>query len=237
MDLKPNNPLLAEVEAPWGRPGSNWRFLRPRYLWRVIAYNRKYGWFWAPASMDAWRYRRFLKDLDEVCLRSLKSHGALTARELADWLNRESLLRTKPDRTGIHRISVATVHDWINLARRRGYVLAWSSDPRGGSHWELSERGHEAIRSKFATFAGRLPYPLLAPLLLTGGGFVATLNWLERHPTAIVVTIYALLLAVYISALMFWFGRSERRENPGIAVVAIETLRCTGTPLPALTGG
>lgn len=157
--MKKNEPKLANVRAPWD--GAGWRYgdlLKPKNLWRTIAYDHKHKRFWAPASMDPWRYRRFLRDLDEVCLRSLKSHGALTARELADWLNREKLLRTKPERTGIHRVSVATAHDWISLARRRGYVVAWSGTR----------------------------------------------------------------------------DRSERRANPGIAVVAIETLRSAGKPLPVL---
>lgn len=191
--------------------------------------------FWAPATMDSWRYRRLLKDLDEVCLRSLKSHGALTARELTDWLNREKLLRTKPERTGIHRISVATTHDWISLARRRGYVAAWGGT-RGGSNWELTEHGREAIHSRFMRLISRLPYPSLVPLLITGGGLVAALNWLGRRPTAILITLYLALFALYLGALTFWFSRSEKRANPGMAVVAIETLRSAGKPLPSLGG-
>lgn len=233
--MKKNEPLLADVRAPWDGAGK-WRILLPRHLWRTIAYNRRYRWYWAPTSIDAWRYRRFLRDLDEVCLRSLKLHGALTAKELTEWLNREKLLRTKPERTGIHRISVATTHDWINLASRRGYVVAWGGT-RGGSHWGLAEQGHEAIHSKLVRFVGKLPYASLVPLLITGGGLVAALNWLAHHPTAVVVTFYSLLLAVYLAALTFWFSRSEKRENPGVAVVAIETLRSAGKPIPSLRHG
>jgi hypothetical protein len=234
--MKKNEPLLADVRAPWDDPKWGVRqLLKPKNLWRTIVYDRKYKGFWAPTVMGRWRYRRFLKDLDEVCLRSLKSHGALTAKELAEWLNLEELLRTKPERTGIHRISVATAHDWINLARRRGYVVAWGS-ARGGSHWELTERGREAINSRFVRLVSRLPYVSLVPLLITGGGLVAALNWLAHHPTAIVIAVYVLLLALYLGALTFWFGRSEKRANPGIAVVAIETLRSAGKPLPSLGG-
>lgn len=234
--MKKNEPKLADVRAPWDGSESKWSILLPPYLWRVLIYVRRYGWYWAPTSIDAWMYRRLLRDLDEVCLRSLKSHGALTARELTEWLNREKLLRTKPERTGIHRISVATTHDWINLASRRGYVVAWGGT-LGGSHWELAEQGHEAIHSRLVRFVGQLPYVSLVPLLITGGGLVAALNWLAHHPTAIVVTFYALLLAVYLAALTFWFSRSERRNNPGIAVVAIETMRSVGRPIPSLGGG
>lgn len=237
MELQKNEPKLVDVRAPWDDAGWGYRaLLKPRNFWRTIVYDRKYKGFWAPTVMGQWRYRRFLKDLDEVCLRSLKSPGALTAKELAEWLNREKLLRTRPERTGIHRISVATVHDWINLARRRGYVVAWGGT-QAGSHWELTERGCEAINSRFVRLVSRLPYVSLIPLLITGGGLVAALNWLAHHPTAIVIAFYVLLLALYLGALRLWFGRSEKRANPGIAVVAIETLRSAGKPIPALGAG
>jgi hypothetical protein len=185
--------------------------------------------------MDLWRYRRLLKDLDDVCLRSLKAHGALTARELADWLNREGLLRTRPELTGIHRISVATAHDWMDLARRRGYVAAWHAVAgNAGSHRELTERGERAIRAKPLAFFERLPYGTLLSLLIAGGGLVAALNWLARNPTAIVVVFYVLLASLEIAALTAWSSRAEKRANPGIAVVAIETLRSAGKPIPAL---
>jgi hypothetical protein len=236
VEVEKNEPKLADVRAPWDAGWRHRDVLKPKNFWSAIAYNRKYVGFWAPTSMGPWRYRRLLRDLDEVCLRSLKSHGALTAKELADWLNLEGLLRTKPELTGIHRISVATASDWINLARRRGYVGAWGG-AQGGCHWALTEQGQQAIHSKLVTLAGRVPYGWLVPLLLTGGGLVAALNWLGRHPTAIAAIVYGLLLALYLGALTFWFGRSERRNNPGIAVVAIETLRSAGRPIPSLGGG
>ena len=237
--MKRNEPLLADVRAPWD---AGWRVrdvIKPKNLWKAIAYNRRYRWFWAPTSMDAWRYRRLLKDLDEVCLRSLKSHGALTARELADWLNGEDLLRTKPELTGIHRVSVATAHDWINLARRRGYVVLWSGGAGaaggakpGGGHWELSERGREAIRARIVTLMNRLPYGSWVPIVI--GGLAGALEWLTLHQVAIVLMFYALIVSLAIAVPHFWMSRSEKRENPGLAVVAIETLRCAGKPIPAL---
>lgn len=236
MELKPNEPRLADVRAPWSLERRRWGAFKPWNLRETFAYIWKYRMFSAPSSMDRWKYRELLKDLDSVCLPSLKSHGALTAKELADSLNREGVLRTKPRRTGIHRISVATAHDWINLACRRGYVVAWhgNSGQGDGTHWELTEGGQEAIRWRFVTLISRLPYASMVPLLVTGGGLVAALNWLARHPTAIVVAFYALLLVLYVGALAFWFGRSERRENPGFAVVAIETLRSAKKPIPRL---
>lgn len=190
--------------------------------------------------MDAWRYIRFLKDLDELCLRSLKSHGALTAKELAGWLNRESLLRTKPELTGIHRISVATAHDWARLAHRRDLVSKWSGEAgsarttRGGSHWELTEQGRQAIHSKVVAFVSRLPLTPMVTVLITGGGLVAALRWLSLHQFAIVAIVDVLFIALVLAVPSLWFSRSEKRENPGIAVVAIETLRSAGKPIPAI---
>ncbi|HWN73223.1 MAG TPA: hypothetical protein VNN15_05400 [Solirubrobacterales bacterium] len=234
MDLKPNEPLLADVRAPWD---AGWRVrdvLKPKNFWHGIVYNRKHKGFWAPSSMDPWRYRRFLKDLDEVCMRSLKSHGALTAKELAEWLSRERLLRTKPERTGIHRISVATAHDWITLAHRRGLVVPWGNtvERPGRVHWELSEQGRESTQPKFVRFIRE--FPLLSLLPFVAGGLAGALEWLTLHQVVIAVLVYAFLLALAVAVPSIWVNRSERRENPGIAVVAIETLRSAGKPIPTL---
>lgn len=239
MDAKPNVPLLAEVQAPWdGLQSGSWELLDPKNLWQLIDYRRRYKGYWVPTSMDTWRYRGFLEELDEPCLRGLKSQGALTARELADWLNRTNCFRTKPNLTGIHQISVATAHDWIGLARRRDYVVAWRRDPdsvfRKATHWQLTERGDQAIRSKLMSVLRRIPYASLVSILV-GGGLVAAFNWLATHPTAIVVTFIALLVVIELVVVNIWFSRWEKRENPGIAVVAIETLRSAGRPVPVLT--
>lgn len=227
--MKKNEPLLADVRAPWD---AGWRVrdvLKPKNFWRAIVYSRRYKGFWAPTSMDAWRYRRLLKDLDDVCLRSLKSHGALTGRELADWLNRESVLRTKPQLTGIHRISAATAHDWISLARRRGYIVPWGD---GKSHWELSERGREATHSRLVSMIRRLPYGSWIPFVV--GGLAGALEWITLHQIVTVLIVYALLLGLAIAIPHWWMSRSEKRTNPGIAVVAIETVRSAGRPIPRL---
>lgn len=233
--MKKNEPLLADVRAPWDDPEWGYRILlQPKNLWRAIVYDRRHKGFWAPASMNPWMYRSFLKDLDEVCLRSLKDHGALTARELADWLNRKELFRTKPERTGINRISIATAHDWISLASRRGLVIPWDSEA-GGSHWVLSAQGRDAIRPRFMRLVGHVPYAPLIPLVV--GGLIGWLEWLTLHQVVIVLLVYALLVALAIALPNLWFSRSERRANPGIAVVAIETLRSAGRPIPSLGGG
>jgi hypothetical protein len=236
--MKKNEPKLADVRAPWDDP--NWgarQLLKPRSLRRVFAYTREFGWFWAPTSIDAWRYRRFLKDLDEVFLRSLKAHGALAARELAEWLNHEKLLWTNPERTGIHRISVATAHDWITLAHRRGLVAPWgeAKTASGGSHWELSRRGREAIRPRIVALVDRLPYASLVPII--AGSLAGALEWLTLHQVVIVAIVYVLFLGLLVAVPSLWTSRSEKRESPGIAVVAIETLRSAGRPIPSLGGG
>jgi len=232
--MEKNEPKLANVRAPWD---AGWRYrdvLKPKNLWRAIVYDRKYKGFWAPTSMDPWRYRRFLGDLDEVCLRSLRSHGALSAKELANWLNRGRLLRTKPERTGIHRISVATAHDWISLARRRGYVVAWSGAV-DGSYWELTEQGREAIHSRPMALIRQFPY---RSLLVGGAGLLTLLgsflNWLSVHQAVFAWTILAAMATLLLGAVNFLFNSSEKRANPGVAVVAIETLRSAGKPLPLL---
>lgn len=233
MNVKPNDPLLADVRAPWDVPDWGVKvLLKPKNFWRTIAYSHKHKGFWAPTSMNPWRYRLFLKDLDEVCLRSLKSHGALTAKELAECLNREKLLRTKPERTGIHRISVATAHDWINLALRRGYVVAW-----GRGHWELTALGREAIHSRLMALIRQFPY---RSLLVGGTGLLALLgsflHWLSVHQVVIAWIVLFAMGALPIGVMNFFFNRSEKRANPGIAVVAIETLRSAGRPIPVLGG-
>jgi len=246
MELKRNVPLLTDVRAPWDDAGWGYRtLLKPKTLWRAIVYDRRHRGFWAPASMDSWRYRRFLKDLDEVCLRSLRAHGALTAKELADCLNREKFLRTKPERTGIHRVSVATAHDWINLARRRGYVVAWSGESggsqrttRGGSHWELTERGHEAIHSRLEELIRQFPY---RSLLVGSAGLLgllgSLLDWLSVHQAVFAWALILVIVALPVGAVNLFTNRSEKRANPGIAVVAIETVRSAGKPIPSLRTG
>jgi hypothetical protein len=236
--MERNEPRLADVRAPWDCEGWGVRqLMKPKNLWRTIRYDRRYSGFWAPASIDAWRYRRFLAELDDLCLRSLRSHGALSARELASCLNDERRFRTKPEVTGIHRISVATAHDWMSLARRRGYVVAWAGSEDavrgGGQHWGLTDQGAQAIHSKLTRAVRHVPFAPLVPLLISGG-LVAALDWLGRHPSVIVVLFLCLLAGLEVAAVQFWFARSEKRQNPAVAVVAIETVRSAGRPIPAL---
>jgi hypothetical protein len=235
--MQRNEPMLAEVRAPWDAGWSVWDVVKPKNFWRAIVYNRRYKGFWAPSWMERWRYRRLLKDLDEVCLRSLNSQGALTARELADCLNRGNAFRTKPALTGIHRISAATSHDWVSLAWRRGYVAPWgaggaSGPRRGGSHWVLTDRGRSTLHPWPVRWFGRLPHASWAPVAV--GALAGALDWLTLHQLAIVLIVYAFLLTLAIAVPHLWLSRWEKRQNPGVALVAIETLRSAGKPLPVL---
>jgi len=233
VEVKPNEPKLADVRAPWEGVEPKWRLFTPPSLWKTVIYNSKYRWFWAPSSMDGWRYRVFLKDLDEVCLRSLDVHGALTAEELTEWLNRDRLLRTKPERTGIQSVALPTVDDWCDFGSRRGLITAWSS-PAGRpasphAHWQLTEKGQEAVRSKLLVFLDRF-YPLLVALT-AGGLLLGFFKWLAVHPG---VVAWTLILGIEVSGLAFFAARSERKATSGEAVVAIETLRSAGRRIPSL---
>jgi hypothetical protein len=229
-----NKPLIAEP-APWDpeRPVGRWR---PRDLWKRIRYVHKYGVFWVPIQIDHWTYRGLLCDLDRVCLRMLKAHGALTPKELAERLNREKLLHTKPKKTGIHQITAATAGGWYELASRRGLVTLWSHPlgrlDRGSPHWEITAHGREVLRSKFWVFLDRT-YRLL-PAVIVSGLFIGIFKWLAGHPSAMAWAIIVSILIAEVAVLALLTFRSEKRQAPGVAVVAIETLRSAGKPIPAL---
>lgn len=235
--MKKNEPLLADVRAPWDPEYPVGR-KKPKDLWKRARYVHKYGVFWAPAWMDPRTYKDLLMDLDRVALRSLKKDGAVTARELAGRLNRWKGLRTKPKRTGIYQVTSATTYAWLDFASRRGLVVAWSNSagrsPGSRTHWELTEKGQEALRSKFWFLLGRL-YPILLALLASGA-LLGILKWFSVHPGAVVWTILALPVILEIVVLSFFVIRSERREAPRVAVVAIETLRSANKPIPSLGG-
>jgi DNA-binding PadR family transcriptional regulator len=235
VEVKKNEPLLTDVRAPWDPEYPVGR-RKPKDLWKRACYVHKYGVFWAPAWMDPGTYKDLLRDLDRVALRSLKKEGALTAKELAGRLNRWKGLRTKPKRTGIHQVTPATVYAWLDFASRRGLVVAWPNTPgrsaTSRTHWELTEKGQEALRSKFWFLLGRF-YPLL-PALLASGALLGIFKLFSVHPGVVVWTLLALPVILEIVVLAFLWIRSERREAPRVAVVAIETLRSAGKPLPVL---
>lgn len=91
------------------------------------------------------------------------------------------------------------------------------------------------MRSKVWILLSRL-YPLLG-ILLASGVLLGILKWLSVHPGVAVWIILALPVILEIVVLTFWTIRSARREAPGVAVVAIETLRSAGRPIPSLGGG
>ncbi len=231
--MERNEPLLVGESAPWD-PESPIGLRRPRDIWRRIQYVRRYGTFWAPVRIEAWRYRKFLRDLDRVCLRALKCQGALTARGLAETLNRDKPLRTNPKATGIRTVSVATAHDWLVLASQRGLVTGSSLPSRAASSqvpWQPTDRGQDAVRPTPWVVLDRFSALLLA--LIAGGLFLGTLEWLALHPG---ILAWMLVLGVELAAFSYLWIRSEKREASGVAIVAIESLRCAGRPIPPLHG-
>lgn len=241
-ETPPNEPLLADVRAPWDRSDEQGPLDALKSAWETLAYMRRYGFYWAPASMDGWKYRRFLRDLDAICLRALDSHGALSAAELTDWLNREKLVRTKPDLTGIQAIAIATTHDWLALAGRRGLVAPYA-DARadrpgsGRRHWVLTERGSEEVRSRMLTLLARVPVGPIATgigTLIFGGGLIAAFKWLSLHESILITILLLLGYGAYFGFVYLYFSRFRKKEGPGLAVVAIETVRSAGESIPVL---
>jgi hypothetical protein len=236
MEPAPNTPRLAEP-APWD-PVCPVGRRRPKDLWKRCRYVSRYGVYWVPTRMDSWTYKELLRDLDPVAIRTLTKHEALTAKELAERLNKEKRFHTKPKRTGISQVTSATTYAWLELANRRGLVAACqpsaSRAVKSRTHWELTEKGREAIRPRFWVLLGRLY--LLLPALLVSGLLFAAVEWFSEHPGAVVWIVLSLPVVLEIAGLAFWHIRSEAREAPGVAVVAIETWRGSGKPLPALAG-
>lgn len=128
---------------------------------------------------------------------------------------------------------------WLDFASRRGLVVAWSQSIgrslSSRAQWELTEKGEETLRSKIWVLLPRL-YPLLG-ILLASGVLLGTLKWLSVHPGVTVWIILALPVILEIVVLTFLTIRSEKRKAPGVAVVAIETLRSAGRPIPSLRPG
>jgi hypothetical protein len=201
---------------------------------QTVSYMFKFGSYWAPETVDAWKYREQLRQLDWIALRALKAQGAMTAAELAEWLNRESRLHTRPEKTGIRSVSVETMRDWIACASRRDLVVPWAEQLNAeAEHWALSERGRAATRSPLGAVAARLPVsPLLAGF--AGGGIFTAFSWLKQHETFLALLIALAVLTVYGSIIWLAANFSEKRDGAGLAVVWIETPRIAGKDLPAL---
>jgi hypothetical protein len=234
-----NEPRLAMVSRPPGFDDAYRPMEALLHIGQLLAYIRKYGYL-APSSLDVWTYRERLTALDPACLRTLDLHGALTLEELTISLNDEGVLRLLSKKTGIRCITVETVRDWIELARRRNLVVHWAEagsvddrhsgdpDPR----WMLSERGNGELLTPLQRFAkNNSPATMLS--VIFGGG--AVFGALATNRTALTVSIGLALLAIYGLAIWLYSLRDRRRNGPGAAVVAIETLRSSGKPIPALS--
>jgi hypothetical protein len=241
-----NSPNLIGVRAPWDRPESPGVVERLKALPATFAYIAEYGFFWAPESLDPWKYRRHLRELDWVCLRALRSEGSLTAAEMIEWLGRKERLRTNSEKTGIYSISEETIRDWLVFASRRSLVTRWvepgadfNVDEFPALHWMLSESGGSAFRSPLRAIAVRFPYGSLltfaGTVLLGGGGLAVAIGWLKAHENILMLAVGILVLLVYVVGVFMFINRSRKRETPGLAVVLIETVRGnagTNTPIP-----
>jgi hypothetical protein len=233
-----NDPRLANVSRP---PGFNDPFepaVAFLHLVQFVKYVRKYGYI-VPDSLDVWAYRRRLIALDPACLNALGPQGALTLDELTVSLNRDGALRLLSEKTGIRQIAADTVRDWIELARRRGLVAHWgeagtadnrhSNDPN--PRWMLSERGHEELLTPLQRFAkNNSPAALLGAIF--GGG--AIFGAVASNSTLLAIVLIVAFAVGYVLLLSLYSRRDQRRNGPGAAVVAIETVRSSSRTIPAL---
>ncbi|MDQ2629477.1 MAG: hypothetical protein M3Y75_00690 [Actinomycetota bacterium] len=74
----------------------------------------------------------------------------------------------------------------------------------------------------------------MLPALIASGLLFGVLEWLAVHPSVIAWGFIASLLIFEIATINFFMSRSEKRAAPGVAVVAIETVRSAGRPIPKL---
>jgi hypothetical protein len=235
-----NTPLLAQVETPWA-PGETPTVREMlKALPPFLSYERKYGPYLVPKSLDAWSYRRALRGLDPACLDALSVHGALSLEELTKWLNRGGGLRLHSDKTGIRSITAPTTRDWIELARRRGLIVSWKQEGGGddlpvdrSSHWALSERGREELLTPLQRIGRNVSLTGLLSVVFGGG---AVFGWIGSNGIVLAVALFALGLAIYLGFIWLLAHASQRRAGPGAAVVTIETLRSSGKPIPPLGG-
>jgi hypothetical protein len=195
--------------------------------------------YWVPPEMGPWLYRVYLSLLDPVGLKALDSLGAVSSAEATEWINlgRARLIPTHHKTTGIHFISEATFRDWLEFAKRRELVVPWS-DPEldsgsvGPRRWALAERGRAELRSPlhkfFSSGFGAPAVGFLGGSLV--GGAVSSLS----HSRFLSVTLALAAFAIYCAALAVWDRYNLMKQGPGSAVVAIETIRCAGEPLPSL---
>jgi hypothetical protein len=227
-------PALADVRAPWDHQQPLSMVEAFRVLPATVNYMSKFGFYWAPETVDIWSYRGQLRQLDWLALRALKSQGAMTPEELAEWLNRDRRIRTSTAKTGIDSMSVATARDWIACASRRALVLPWTEvDGSEGHRWGLSDYGRSATRSPLGSIAARVPVSPLATLVV-GGGLAVAAGWLQQHQTLLALLIVFGALALYVGVILLLSSFSQKRSGPGVAVVWIETSRIAGKEVPAL---
>lgn len=227
-----NTPKLAEVEAPWPYGKLPSPAEMPKLLPALIRYQRIYGPYFVPESLDSWEYRRTLRGLDPACLDAFSVQGALSKEELTEWLSQEGVLKLVSAKTGIRRVTAATTRDWVETAMRRGVIARWThdSDPNSQPRWVITEQGREELLTPLQRLAKSVPLIGLLSIVFGGG---AVFGWIGSNGVVLAFALAAVGLGIYALALWLLMHRNLRREGPGAAVVAIETLRSSGTPLPS----
>ncbi len=222
-----NKPMLPRRDIPAHPPF--WASLRLAYGIVRMRFVRR-----APESIH---YEASLRLIDKPMLRLLADVGALSASSLAELVNRDNKIDTRPAHTGIHCMTTATARDWLTSAWRRGLVLAMPEPPSGcpleGPLWALTEYGRDRLRSPVIAAVSRFPWlRIVSTLAATVGGIY---TWLNVHANvAGLIAIWLVGAALYALGLWLSIWLLEAREAP-VGLVAIETYRATDT-LPPMLG-
>jgi hypothetical protein len=222
-----NEPTLPTRHIP--EDPSGWALLRLGYGIIRMRFVRQ-----APESVN---YESSLRLIDRPLLRLLADIGALSAASLAELVNRDHMIDTRPARTGIHSMATDTARDWLTSAWRRGLVITMPEPPSGcsleGPLWALTQHGRDRLRSPISAAVSRFPWLRLLSILVAAGGGIYT--WINAHANvAGVISIWLVIAAIYALGLWLFIRLLEAKEAP-IGLVAIETHRAKGT-LPPLLG-
>jgi hypothetical protein len=192
----------------------------------------------APESVN---YEASLRLIDRPLLRLLADIGALSAPSLAELVNRDQMIDTRPVHTGIHSMATATARDWLTSAWRRSLVITMPEPPSGclleGPLWALTQHGRDRLQSPVAAAVSRFPWLRIVSILVAAGGGIGggIYTWINAHGNvAGVIFIWLVVAVLYALGLWLVVRLFEAKEAP-IGLVAIETHRAQGN-LPPLLG-
>ena len=182
-------------------------------------------------------YEASLRLIDRPLLRLLADIGALSAPSLAELVNRDHMIDTRPAHTGIHSMATDTARDWLTSAWRRGLVITMPEPPSGclleGPLWSLTQHGRDRLRSPVGAAVSRFPWLRFLSILVAAAGGIY--GWINAHANvAGVISIWLVIAALYALGLWLLVRLFEAKEAP-IGLVAIETHRAQGN-LPPLLG-